>query len=300
MNTGVTAVFLIASLIYSSFKGIPPKVDKEIYWNWNEIRIDATDIATRIKRHQPNFIWGTATAAHQVEGNNTNNWSEWENIPGKIRNGDKSGPACEHYTRYRDDIQLMKNLNVRSYRFSIEWSRIQPTAQRGVFNAEAVRHYHNVIDALLAQGIVPMITLHHYSNPVWFQNLQEFQHYENIIWFEEFSEYVFAQYAGKVKLWCTFNEVMAYVLAGHVSGSYPPGKRNLQLSMNVLRHIMIAHTNVYHKLKKMPHGSEAKIGLVKEYHQFDAVPETNLVAQGIASIADKFYIELILEYSCLR
>lgn len=127
MNFNIAYVFLIA--IFASlglfFQKVELKInynlideDPELRWNWENIKIDAKEIATKIKRFSKNFIFGTATAAHQVEGDNHNNWSEFEKLPGKIRNGDKSGKACEHYTRYKDDIQLMKNqLGVRSYRF---------------------------------------------------------------------------------------------------------------------------------------------------------------------------------------
>jgi len=270
--------------------------DPEIYWNWPQINIDATDIASKIKQHQKNFIFGTASAAHQVEGNNNNSWSEWEKIDGKIKNGDKSGNACEHFTRYKEDIQLMKHLGVHSYRFSVEWSRFQPNKERKVFSAEATRHYHDVIDELLRNGIIPMITLHHYSNPIWFQAIGEFQHADNLIWFEEFSEYIFRQYSGKVKLWCTFNEVMAYSIGGHVAGTFPPGLNIPQVMANVLRNFMIAHTNIYHKLKSLPNGKESQIIFVKEYHQFDPVPADSFIAKEICAIADLFYNELILQY----
>jgi len=279
------------------FSHRPLNQDPEIYWDWNNTRVDAEDIAKRIKQHQPNFVWGTATAAHQVEGNNTNNWSEWEKIPGKIKNGDKSGPACEHYTRYKEDIQLMKQLGVRSYRFSVEWSRIQPAKQRGVFNAEATQHYHNVIDELLRNGITPMITLHHFTNPIWFQEMGEFRYGDNIFWFEEFAEYVFRQYSGKVKLWCTFNEVMMYTLGGNVAAEFPPGRSiMLQVAVDTTLNMIKAHTSIYHKLKSLPNGKDCLIGHVKDYMQFDPVPSDNLLASGICKLIEKVMNELILDY----
>jgi len=212
----------------------------------------------------------------------------------KISNGDKSGSACEHYQRYKEDINLMKNeLKVKIYRFSIEWSRIQPKMIRGSFSEEATRHYHNVIDDLLSKNMIPMLTFHHFTNPVWFQEMGSFEYSDNIIWFEEFCEYVFRQYSTKVKYWATFNEVNVYSLAGYVTGHFPPGKVNLQLSFNVMLHMVIAHTRVYHKLKAIR--SECLIGFVKEHHQLDPVPDAPWL-KFITYFYNQVYNELILNY----
>jgi beta-glucosidase len=272
--------------------------DPELRWDWNQIKIDPREVATRIKRNSKSFMFGSATAAHQVEGNNTNNnWYEWEMIPGKIRNGDKSGAACEHYTRYPQDIQLLKNeLGVKAYRFSIEWSRIQPHGRRGEWNQAEVAHYHRMIDEIVRQGLTPMITLHHFTNPTWFQNMNSWEHTENVDWFVEFSEFVFKEYSGKVKYWCTFNEVMMYVNIGYIEGRWPPGKTQPQVALNVLQNLLIAHTRVYHKLKTLPNGKESMIGFVKEYTQMDPVPATNFVTNFISRFWNSYTNELILEY----
>lgn len=271
--------------------------DPELRWDWKNIKIDAREIATTIKRNAKSFFFGTATAAHQVEGGNQNQWTDWENIPGKIRNGDKSGKACEHYTRFKQDIALMKSeLDVKYYRFSIEWSRIQPRAERRVWNRTEVLHYHNVIDELLRQGITPMITLHHFTNPSWFQSMNSWEHTENVVWFEEFAEFVFREYSGKVKYFCTFNEVMMYVNIGYLEGRFPPGKTNTQLALDVLLNMMIAHTRVYRSLKTMPNGKEAQIGFVKEYGQMDPEPANHWVTSTFAKFMNGYSNELILEY----
>ena len=109
------------------------------------------------------FKWGSATSAHQVEGNNYNDWSEWEKTrPLEFR----SGKACDSYNRYEEDFDIAKSLNQNIHRFSIEWSRIEP--KEGRFDHEAMHHYVNVVKALREKGIEPMITLWHFTNPVWF------------------------------------------------------------------------------------------------------------------------------------
>src|SRR3989440_1596251 len=113
------------------------------------------------------FLWGTSSAAHQVEGDNRNNdWWEFEQQPGRIANGDTSAIACDHYHRYREDFAQLRELNQNAHRLSIEWSRIEPV--EGEFDARQIRHYRDVLGELREQGIQPMLTLHHFTSPLWF------------------------------------------------------------------------------------------------------------------------------------
>jgi len=121
------------------------------------------DLAYRFPK---GFLWGTATAAHQVEGGNSNNdWWEWEQQPGKIKNGARSGAACEHYTRYPQDFEMLAQMGHNAHRLSIEWSRVFP--ERGVVDAVAVAHYRDVLETLHRHGMTPLVTLHHFTNPLW-------------------------------------------------------------------------------------------------------------------------------------
>ena len=109
------------------------------------------------------FYWGAATSSYQVEGNNVNaDWWPWEKQAGK----ENSAEACRHYELYEQDFDLVKSLNHNAHRLSIEWSRIEP--KEGEFSDEAILHYINVIKALRLRGIEPMVTLHHFTNPIWF------------------------------------------------------------------------------------------------------------------------------------
>jgi beta-glucosidase len=107
-----------------------------------------------------------------------------------------AGDACDSWNRYKEDIQMMKNLGVSSYRFSLEWSKIEPS--EGNFDLWAVKHYEDVIDELIKNGIEPMITLHHFTNPIWFEKMGAFEHEKSIKYFVRFSEFVFKQYSNKV------------------------------------------------------------------------------------------------------
>ena len=113
------------------------------------------------------FYWGAATSSYQVEGNNVNaDWWPWEKKAGK----ENSGQACRHYELYEQDFDLVKSLNHNAHRLSIEWSRIEP--KEGEFSEEAIAHYIDVIKALRSRGIEPMVTLHHFTNPIWFSSFR--------------------------------------------------------------------------------------------------------------------------------
>ena len=158
-------IFLILAIIIFNL------LFKETRWDWNKINLDSITFPK-------SFIWGTATASHQVEGNCKNNWSEFEkgfknNGKPNIKDAQISGLACDHWQRYKSDIELIKSLGVKHYRFSLEWSKIEP--ELGVFNDEALNHYSDVIDELLKNNIEPVITLHHFSHPIWFDKLGAFE-----------------------------------------------------------------------------------------------------------------------------
>ena len=120
------------------------------------------------KRFPPGFLWGTATSAHQVEGQNTNNqWWDWEQQPGRIWHGDKSGDACDWWRNAETDFDRMTALGQNAHRLSIEWSRIEPC--EGMFDPAALARYRAMLQGLRDRGITPMVTLHHFTNPRWLE-----------------------------------------------------------------------------------------------------------------------------------
>ena len=266
----------------------------EPIWDWDSI--DVSDVQF------PNgFLWGSATAAHQVDGgNDNNNWARWEksfdeNGRPRVHNGDSAGSAVEHWERFPEDIQRMRNdLGLKSYRFSIEWSRVEP--KQGEFDPEAIAHYHDLIDALIEAGMEPMITLHHFTNPLWFEDLGGFEPEENIAHFVEFSKRMFEEYGSKVGRWCTINECGPYAVMGYGLGVFPPGVKKFQRMAVVLYHLMRAHTAVYDAIKAMPGGSDVQIGLVKNIFQFDPYSRWNVFHWILCRLADGAYNESIIGY----
>ena len=161
----------------------------------------------------------------------------------------------------------MNDLGVGYYRFSVEWSKIEP--ESGIINEEALEHYRDVCIALIDSGLTPVITLHHFSHPIWFEELGAFEKEENIEHYIRFSELVFNKLSDIVPIWCTINEPAVYVTQGYFNGVFPPGKKDPLLAGYVMRNLLNAHVQVYQHLKSLPNGANVQIGLVKNITQLD-------------------------------
>ncbi len=188
----------------------------------------------------------------------------------------------------------MRALGVRSYRFSLEWSKIEP--EPGRIDREAVAHYHEVIDALRSAGMRPMVTLHHFTHPLWFEDLGAFERAANIEHFVAFGERMFREYADGVDLWCTINEPGVCVTMGYVLGRFPPGRADPATAATVLRNMLVAHARVYRRLKALPKGEGAEIGLVKNVLQFDPYRRWHPLDWLVARLLDAAYNRSILGF----
>jgi beta-glucosidase len=202
-------------------------------------------------RSFPNgFLWGNATAAHQVEGGNTNNdWWAFEQERGRIENGDVSGIADDHYHRYREDFQTLRKLANNAHRLSVEWSRIEPT--EGQFDARQIRHYRDVLGELREQGMSPMLTLHHFTSPLWFTAKGGWTAADAHLGFLPFVRRVVDELGDLVDLWCTINEPNIYATQGWIFGAFPPGRRNdVRGAWRVLGNLRRAHEAAYAIIKE--------------------------------------------------
>ena len=286
-------ILIILCIIYLLFIFHMLFWHSELKWNWD--KIDTSNM-----KFSNSFYWGTATASHQVEGNcKNNNWYNWENSKDgnnapRIKDNQKANLACDHWNRYKDDIKLITNLGLTHYRISLEWSKIQP--DKDEYNQEAINHYVDVVDSLLEKNITPVITLHHFTNPIWFDQLGGFEKEDNIDFFVSFCEKIFPIFSDKVKIWCTINEPEVYSVMGYFAGVFPPGYKSPQLTVEVLKNLLIAHTSVYHKLKNMPNGLDCQIGLVKNIMQFDPYRKWHLLDWIVCIVTNKIYNGIALSY----
>ena len=232
----------------------------------------------------PDFMWGVATASHQIEGGNTNNWSRFEP---SSKSGQHSGDACDHWNRRIEDLELIQNLKVTHYRFSLEWSRIEP--EMGVWNEDAIAWYSGLVDDLLQRGIQPMVTLHHFTNPLWWEDLGAFEKEANIVYWIRFSTKMFEVLSDRVTWWCTINEPAVYASMGYVLGEFPPGERSFRKTRNVSLNLMRAHARCYRMLKSMENGQKANIGLVKNINIFDPYRPWNPLHRIQANLLDGMF-----------
>ena len=167
------------------------------------------------------FLWGTATSSHQVEGNNRNNqWSEWEQLPGKIWHGERSGLACDWWRNAEQDFALMQQMHLQTHRLSIEWSRIEP--QPGQFDHQAIDRYHAMLGDLHSRGIKPMVTLHHFTTPLWLERAGGWERPEVVARFQHYVRYTVAALADLWDLWLTIDEPLVYLAQGWFRVILPP------------------------------------------------------------------------------
>jgi beta-glucosidase len=235
------------------------------------------------------FLWGTSSAAHQVEGDNRNNdWWEWEQAPGHIANGDRSGIANDHYHRYREDFALLRQMNQNAHRLSIEWSRIEPS--EGVFDSRQIRHYRDVLGELREQAIAPMVTLHHFTSPLWFVRKGGWMSSDAHRAFLPFVTRVADELGDLVDIWCTLNEPNIYAAQGWVAGEFPPGRHGeLASQYRVTRHMHRAHELAYAAIKRR--WPDSQVGL--SHHKFLFLPASRKrrdrwAAAAAQSVMDKW------------
>jgi beta-glucosidase len=227
------------------------------------------------------FLWGAATAAHQVEGGNDNNdWWAWEQTPGHIRNGDKSGMACDWWKdeRYTQDFDLAQSFGHKAHRMSVEWSRIEP--REGEWDADAIAFYRRVLTALRDRGMTPLVTLYHFTNPLWLRDQGAWETEAIVPLFERFVTKVVQELGDLCDFWVTINEPMIVVLPTYVIGDWPPGKKDFRLAMRVLTNVLRGHAAAYHAIHRVqPH---ARVGIAHNMLPFDpANPGSALNRQAV-------------------
>jgi beta-galactosidase len=183
-----------------------------------------------MKQFPDGFTWGAATAAYQIEGGwnqggrGPSIWDAFTHTPGKTHQGQTADMACDHYNRMEEDVALMKAMGLKAYRFSFAWSRLLPTG-RGVVNEEGAAFYNRLIDALLANGITPWVTLYHWDLPLALQmETDGLLNPEVADYFARYAEVCFERFGDRVKHWITLNEPWCSAVLGHGIGYFAPGR----------------------------------------------------------------------------
>lgn len=191
------------------------------------------------------FLWGASTSSHQVEGDNR--WNDWWEYEQSGRLPHTSGEACRHYERFEQDFDLARSWGHNAHRFSIEWSRIEPS--EGDWNLDALAHYREVIRALRERGLEPVVTLHHFTNPAWFSRSGGWLRSDSASLFARYAEHAVRNLGAKVKYWLTINEPTVYVIQGYINGEWPPFLKSAWIKAAIVfRNLCRAHVDAYRTL----------------------------------------------------
>jgi len=200
----------------------------------------------RVSEFPRDFLWGAATSAYQVEGSpladgaGPSIWHRFSHTPDRVHDGETGDVACDQYRRYADDVALMRSLGINAYRFSVSWSRVIPRG-RGAVNPAGLDFYDRLVDALLANGIEPMVTLYHWDLPAALDDLGGWLNPEVAKWFAEYAAVMFRKLDGRVKLWTTLNEPWVSSDAGYLHGVHAPGHRSPFEAPIASHRLLLAH-----------------------------------------------------------
>ena len=224
------------------------------------------------------FLLGSATASTQIEGGDMNsNWYYWS-LKGRIANNESSIVATDHYNKVLEDIGLMKEMNHDIYRMSIEWSRIEP--KEGILSKEGIRHYQREVKLLLDAGIKPLITLHHFSHPQWFEDMGQWTNKNSVKYFLRFVKVVVKALGPYVNEYCTINEPNVFLNDTFMDGKYPPGKNSDVLSyFKASRNLILAHLRSYkmiHRIRKEMGYTDTAVGFAMHLTHFELGVDTPL------------------------
>ena len=211
------------------------------------------------------FLWGTATSSYQIEGGVNEDgrgetiWDRFSHTPGKVYRNQTGDIACDHYHRYKEDIQLMKEIGLRSYRFSTAWSRIFP-AGGGRLNSAGLDFYQRLVDELLANGIIPMITLYHWDLPQSLQDRGGWTNPDTVKYYVDYAATVLDRLADRVPLWITHNEPWVASFLGHDTGEHAPGIRDTASALQVSHHLLLSHARAVLLFDEY-RGADSRIGI---------------------------------------
>ncbi len=266
-----------------------------------------------MKKFPDNFYFGASTSSHQVEGGCINDWSEWEKRNAK-RLADESVKfsnleswdliksealtpanyisdiAADHYSRYKEDFDVAKKIGINAYRFSIEWSRIEP--ERGVWDADQLKHYNKMISALRERDIEPFVTIWHWTLPLWLSEMGGVSHPEFPELFAKYTAKLADEFSGHVKFFITINEPEIYSLNSYLRGIWPPEKKGLLSYKRAMKSLIKSHILAYDEIKKrIP---DSMIGPACNMTYFEA--GRGFINKAIASLSERLWNRFFLNH----
>lgn len=198
-------------------------------------------------KFQDNFMWGTASAAYQVEGayqedgKGLNIWDAYTQESGHVAHGENGNVACDHYHHFKDDVKMMKEMGIKNYRFSISWSRVLPNGT-GEVNEKGLQFYSDLVDELLANGIEPLVTLFHWDYPLALHQKGGWLNRESSDWFAEYTKVIVDALSDRVKYWMTINEPQVFIGCGYAIGKFAPFEVHQAKDLTRMTHnVLLSH-----------------------------------------------------------
>ena len=230
------------------------------------------------------FRWGVATASHQCEGGTTNNqWYAWEQA-GHIKTGDHVGLACEWWAHAERDFDRAQTMHLNALRLSLEWSRIEP--RPGEWDAAAITRYRQMLSALRARGLEPLVTLHHFTHPIWFEALGGFLAPDAVARFTRYADFVARELGDLCDFWCTINEPNVFCTVGYQLGDFPPGRRgDFRATVRAQATMARAHAAAYHAIHTVQ--PQARVSWAHHYNTFDPANPQSLLDRAAAHWQDE-------------
>ncbi len=238
-----------------------------------------------ILRFPKGFLWGTASSSHQCEGGNTNNqWYRWEQ-QGHILTGEQSGEACNWWENAERDFDLAEQMVNNALRLSLEWSRIEPA--EGHWDSAAIERYRAMLTDLHTRRIKPIVTLHHFTEPLWFADRGGFADEANIQYFVRYVIHAVESLRDLCDFWVTINEPNIYAVLGYLLGNHPPGEHDFVRAMHVLRNMIQAHVESFYAIRRLQ--PQAEIGYCLHYRLFDPANGFSPLDRSAAGLQATFF-----------
>ena len=257
---------------------------------------------TPLLHFPPNFLWGTATSAYQIEGawnedgKGPSIWDTFCHTSGKIHKNQTGDLAVDHYHRYQDDVRLMKELGLKAYRFSVSWSRVIPTGT-GQVNPQGLAFYDRLVDELLQFNITPILTLFHWDLPQALQDLGGWPNRATADAFAEYAGVVARKLGDRVPYWVTHNEPFVAAMAGHFTGEHAPGIQDPLAAMYSVHHLLLSHGKALQVLRaELP--QEARVGITlnpSPGHPASDQPQDHQAASRFDAVLNRTFMEPVLD-----
>lgn len=249
------------------------------------------------------FIWGAATSSYQIEGawnedgKGDSIWDVASHTRNLVKNGDTGDIACDHYHRYKEDVQLMKKMGLKAYRFSISWPRIFPTG-RGEINSKGVAFYDNLINELITNEIEPCVTLYHWDLPNYLQEIGGWESRDVVEAYVEYAKFMFDHYGDRVKFWITFNEPLIFTVWFYSLGLFE-GIRSIKRGYIASHLVNVAHAKAIAAYRSSPH-SDGKIGITLNLRMVYPISDTPLNEQAVQivdGLNNRWFLDPVLRAS---